>query len=107
MPEGRCPPQEVSKASHVRWLLPRSVTPGQPVPAARPILETPSRTGWCSRAARVLRGGIPRGLVLFIGFGHEPVTDAPYREDVAWLGRVVFNVTPQPNDEIINCPGVG
>src|SRR5579884_2249014 len=39
--------------------------------------------------------------------GHEPIAHAAYGEQVARPGRILFNVTTQPHDKVVNSAGVG
>src|SRR5436190_21915179 len=42
-----------------------------------------------------------------LGFGHETITYSAHCEQMARVGWVIFNVTPQPDDEVIDSTSVG
>src|SRR5438132_1634375 len=52
------------------------------------------------RGASQRHSGLPR-------FGHETITYSTHREQMAGVGWIVFDVTPQPDDEVIDSTSVG
>ena len=42
----------------------------------------------------------------FIGLWNEAIAYAADRQQMSWLSGIVFNVTPQANDEIVDGAGV-
>src|SRR5439155_3935647 len=46
-------------------------------------------------------------LILLVRVGHEAVTHAADRLEVAWASRLVFEIPPQPDDEVVDRARVG
>ena len=86
-----------------------------PMPKAWTSPKSGTGDGHHSRSSRTQFIPLPRSrrrathLVSFsrLRLGDEPVTDSANRQQVAGIGRIVFDIAPQPNDEIVDGPSIG